>query len=81
MFYRSNIPMWARAIFGVVRHANPLWGIRASGPFGPKLINRIRPDLMRKFNGLVEEENLHIVSKYLFHCNAHTPTGESAFHR
>ena len=54
---------------------------RISGPAGPGLVKRIRPDLMNKYKGLIEEEKLHVVSEYLFHCNAHKPSGESAFHR
>jgi len=75
-----NIPIWVRGLFGILRHFNPLWALRVSGPVGPGILNRMRPDLMRKFSGLIEEENLNIVTKYLYHCNAHNPTGEAAFH-
>jgi hypothetical protein len=44
--FRYNIPVWARALFHVVRHFNPLALLRASGPFGPSLIKRLRPDLV-----------------------------------
>ncbi|XP_023335546.1 1-acylglycerol-3-phosphate O-acyltransferase ABHD5 [Eurytemora carolleeae] len=77
---RYNIPIWVRAVFSVVKHFNPLAGFRISGPAGPGLVKRIRPDLMNKYKGLIEEEKLHVVSEYLFHCNAHKPSGESAFH-
>lgn len=77
---RYNIPLWVRGLFTILKHFNPLWGLRASGPAGPKILTRLRPDLMRKFEGLIEEENLHVVSNYLYHCNTHSPSGESAFH-
>ena len=78
---RYNIPLWMRMLFGVLKNFNPLWGLRLSGPIGPRVIPRIRPDLMKKFLCLVGEENATLVSDYLFHCNAHNPTGEAAFHR
>eukprot|EP00088_Acartia_fossae_P027566 TRINITY_DN28302_c0_g1_i1.p1 TRINITY_DN28302_c0_g1~~TRINITY_DN28302_c0_g1_i1.p1 ORF type:complete len:400 (+),score=78.35 TRINITY_DN28302_c0_g1_i1:34-1233(+) len=75
-----NIPMWVKAVFSVVKHFNPLAGFRAAGPAAPRMVQRFRPDLMRKYEGLIEEDNLKIVAQYLFHCNAHHPSGESAFH-
>jgi hypothetical protein len=46
------------------------------------MIPRLRPDLISKFRGLfeTEEQNLKIIPEYLYHCNAHSPTGEAAFH-
>jgi len=75
-----NIRWWVRGLFGILRHFNPLWALRVSGPAGPKILDRMRPDLMRKFSGIIEEENLNIITKYLYNCNAHNPTGEAAFH-
>ena len=66
---------------GRFKQKNTLGFFRISGPAGPGLVKRIRPDLMNKYKGLIEEEKLHVVSEYLFHCNAHKPSGESAFHR
>lgn len=86
---RYNIPFWVRAIFAVARHFNPLATLRLSGPFGPSMIKRLRPDLIGKFDSLFpydmpEEERFaklnEIIPSYLFHCNAHSPSGESAFH-
>jgi len=75
-----NVPIWVKAVFSVVKHFNPLAGFRAVGPAGPRLVQRIRPDLMHKYEGLIEEDNLKVIAQYLFHCNAHHPSGESAFH-
>ena len=34
---------------------------RAVGPAGPRLVQRIRPDLMHKYEGLIEEDNLKVL--------------------
>ena len=78
---RMNVSRGFRAVFSIVKHFNPLWGLRASGPAGPRLMKRMRPDLMRKFEDLVGEENLQVVADYLFHCNGQDPAGETAFSR
>lgn len=78
---RMNLSLGFRTIFSIVKNFNPLWGMRASGPAGPRLMRRMRPDLMRKFEDLVGEENLQIVGDYLFHCNGQNPAGETAFSR
>lgn len=73
---RYNIPWYIRGLFHVLKNFNPLWGLRASGPYGPNVIGRMRPELIRKFEDLFEseEENLTVVPNYMFHCNAHNPT-------
>merc|ERR1712106_829561 len=76
---RMNVSRGFRAVFSIVKHFNPLWGLRASGPAGPRLMKRMRPDLMRKFEDLVGEENLQVVADYLLHCNGQDPAGETAF--
>lgn len=73
-----QVPMWVKAVAYVLRPFNPLSGVRAAGPFGPKLIEKVRPDLIRKFSALVDDEE-NSVSNYIFHCNAQKPTGEEAF--
>lgn len=64
-----------------IKPYNPLWMLRVSGPFGPKLARRVRPDLALRFAPLLGEENVSVVLQYLYHCNAQPPTGESAFKR
>lgn len=79
----SQIPMWVKVLYhAVFKHLNPLAGLRVAGPWGPNAITRLRPDLIHKFSDLfeTEEENLKVIPSYLFHCNAHSPTGEAAFH-
>lgn len=77
---RRRLPLWVRLLAKVLANFNPLWTLRASGPLGPWLVARTRPDIMRKYECLVGPENTRLVSDYLFHCNTHNPTGESAFH-
>jgi len=76
---RRQIPTWVRAIAKVLSHFNPLWGLRAAGPAGPWLVSRMRPDIMKKYDDLLGPGS-RLVSDYIFHCNGHNPTGESAFH-
>ena len=78
---RRKLPAWAKTLAGVLMNFNPLWGLRASGPAGPWLVKKIRPDIMRKFEDLFGPGNTTLMAEYLFHCNAQEPTGESAFHR
>lgn len=77
---RRQIPAWVRTVARVLRHFNPLWGLRAAGPWGPWVVTRMRPDIMRKYEDLVGPGS-SLVSDYIFHCNGHSPTGETAFHR
>lgn len=39
---------------------------------GPKLLQKARPDLVRKFSSLVKDEE--VIPNYLYHCNAQDPT-------
>ena len=78
---KPNIPGWALALGKVLRNFNPLWSLRASGPAGPWLIRKWRPELVRKYENLLGTGKSILVSDYLFHCNGHRPTGETAFHR
>jgi len=73
------LPLWAKAISALSGYLNPLGIVRASGRFGPGLLQRARPDLARKFQSVCSSAEQD-VPKYLYHCNAQNPTGESAFH-
>ena len=54
---KYNPSLGVKLLFSVVKHLNPLFGLRAAGPLGPRLIPRFRPDLVEKFSSLVGEEN------------------------
>lgn len=78
---RSNWPIMYRVIGSVLQTMNPLWAVRFAGPFGQHLIEKVRPDIMRKFSSVVEgNDGENVISQYIFQCNAQKPTGESAFH-
>jgi len=40
---------------------------------GPRLVQRARPDIVRKYSDTIEEANL-IIPEYIYHCNAQNPT-------
>ncbi|RZF38983.1 hypothetical protein LSTR_LSTR003726 [Laodelphax striatellus] len=75
---KNNIPFVVRAIAYLMQPFNPFWAIRAAGPWGQALIEKMRPDLVKKFSPVLSDSSL--VSQYLFQCNAQTPSGEGAFH-
>ncbi|XP_018021141.2 uncharacterized protein LOC108677433 [Hyalella azteca] len=74
-----KLPLWAKALASVAQHFNPLSVLRFTGPLGPSLLQKARPDLTRKFAGLLPNAEEDIPS-YLYHCNAQQPSGETAFH-
>lgn len=76
---KYNIPLWVKAIAFMVQPFNPLSTVRAAGPFGQWLIEKARPDIIRKFTNLLGDD-INMVPQYIFQCNAQSPTGESAFH-
>lgn len=75
-----KIPFWVRAIAFTLKPFNPLFAIRAAGPYGERLVRRLRPDITRKFSTITTEEHSNLIPRYIHQCNAQTPTGESAFH-
>jgi len=76
---RIQVPFWIKGIAYLLQPFNPLWIVRAVGPLGPHLVQRARPDIIRKYSATIEEANL-IIPEYIYHCNAQKPSGESAFH-
>ncbi|KAG8190697.1 hypothetical protein JTE90_004201 [Oedothorax gibbosus] len=74
---RIHIPLWARTLVLLLKPFNPLAYLRAVGPWGPQLIQRMRPDILRKFETVVTDTS--DVSNYIYHCNAQHPSGEAAF--
>lgn len=76
---KAPIPLWVKAIAYVIQPLNPLWAVRVAGPFGQWLIEKARPDIVKKFVPILKDETT-VISQYLHQCNAQSPTGESAFH-
>jgi abhydrolase domain-containing protein 5 len=75
---KYNVPMWIKGVAYLVQPFNPLWLVRASGPFGKALIEKTRPDIIKKYNAVVKDEDA--IANYIHQCNSQSPTGESAFH-
>lgn len=75
----KQIPLWLRALAYALTPLNPLWALRAAGPLGQWVVEKTRPDIVRKFaHGIGGDSNL--IPQYIHQCNAQTPSGESAFH-
>lgn len=72
------MPLWAKAIAFAVQPLNPLWPLRLAGPWGQWVVEKARPDIMKKFNDVVIDETA--LPQYLHQANVQNPTGESAFH-
>lgn len=64
--------IWAS---GVV---SPLAMIRVAGPIGPLILRKTRPDIVEKYENVVEKHD-RTVAKYVYHCNTRKITGELAF--
>lgn len=75
---KYNVPLWVKGISYLIQPLNPLWAVRAAGPFGQWIVEKTRPDIMKKFSSVVKDETL--IPNYIYQCNAQTPSGESAFH-
>lgn len=78
-------PLWIRAIAYMVSPLNPLWALRAAGPYGQWVVQKTRPDLLRKFQDVVKSDDIpsgnenidnneNIIAQYIHQCNAQTPT-------
>ncbi|XP_048883009.1 1-acylglycerol-3-phosphate O-acyltransferase ABHD5 isoform X1 [Brienomyrus brachyistius] len=70
------IPVWIRALGAMLSPFNPLAGLRLAGPLGPTLVQTLRPDFKKKFSSMFNDNT---VTEYIYHLNAQTPSGESAF--
>ncbi|XP_056154279.1 1-acylglycerol-3-phosphate O-acyltransferase ABHD5 [Lampris incognitus] len=72
----STIPVWIRAMGAFMSPFNPLAGLRLAGPLGPMLVQTIRSDFKQKYSSVFDDNT---VSDYIYHLNAQTPSGETAF--
>ncbi|XP_029022824.1 1-acylglycerol-3-phosphate O-acyltransferase ABHD5-like [Betta splendens] len=73
---QNSIPMWIRTMGAVMTPFNPLAGLRLAGPLGPILVQTIRSDFKQKYSSVFDDNT---VSDYIYHLNAQTPSGETAF--
>ncbi|XP_045920187.1 1-acylglycerol-3-phosphate O-acyltransferase ABHD5-like [Micropterus dolomieu] len=72
----NSIPVWIRAMGAVMSPFNPLAGLRLAGPLGPMLVQTVRSDFKQKYSSVFDDNT---VSDYIYHVNAQTPSGETAF--
>ncbi|KAL3044095.1 1-acylglycerol-3-phosphate O-acyltransferase ABHD5-like [Trematomus bernacchii] len=72
----SSIPVWIRAMGAAMSPFNPMAGLRVAGPLGPKLVQTIRSDFKQKYSAVFDDNT---VSDYIYHLNAQSPSGETAF--
>lgn len=59
----------------------PFRMVRAAGPLAPLFLRKTRPDIVGKFESIMEDKQKKTVSEYIFHCNNIEISGELAFHR
>ncbi|XP_014217327.1 protein ABHD4 isoform X2 [Copidosoma floridanum] len=76
---QRRVPIVIKALAYMLQPLNPLWAVRFAGPLGQWLIETTRPDIVKKF-GTVLNDDPSIISQYIHQCNVQTPSGESAFH-
>lgn len=76
----QDFPLWKLSVAYSMRlMVGPFSIIRAFGPFGEWLIKNVRPDLLQKYQSIVDPS---IFSQYIYHCNNNSnPSGEAAFNR
>eukprot|EP01012_Entosiphon_sulcatum_P060039 TRINITY_DN84780_c0_g1_i1.p1 TRINITY_DN84780_c0_g1~~TRINITY_DN84780_c0_g1_i1.p1 ORF type:complete len:373 (+),score=45.58 TRINITY_DN84780_c0_g1_i1:32-1120(+) len=74
----AGIDWYWRVVAGIASKFNPLAIVRAAGPWGPDLLVNFRSDIADKFEN-VFQGGKQLVLDYIYHINARTPEGESAF--
>lgn len=65
-------PLWVRAIAYIATPMNPLWALRAAGPYGEWVVHKTRPDILRKFSEVIKDDQ--VFAQYIHQCNTQTPT-------
>lgn len=77
------VPRWIVVTANLFFKAfSPLAALRAAGPYGPGLIQKLRSDIKHKFQEGISEDGANDVLEYIYHCNAQCPpSGELAFKR
>ncbi|XP_030759575.1 (Lyso)-N-acylphosphatidylethanolamine lipase isoform X2 [Sitophilus oryzae] len=77
----QTIPLWVKTLSYIIQPFNPLAGVRVAGPFGPWFINKLRPDISKKYSSALNEYLAdELIPQYIYQCNSQYPSGESAFH-
>jgi pimeloyl-ACP methyl ester carboxylesterase len=76
----SRLPLRWRIIGKLIMSisSSPMTLLRAAGPVGPSLIQKLRPDLVSKFSQHFPAGSRAALD-YIYHVNAQFPSGEEAF--
>lgn len=75
---KLQLPFWAKGVAAVLSLFNPLASIRAAGPLGPGILQKVRPDLKKKFKKIFSEGDSRMID-YIYHLNVQKASGEVAF--
>lgn len=72
----TKAPLWLRMMASLLTPMNPLWMMRAAGPYGQWVVEKTRPDIIRKFRDRVpmEDPKENVIAQYIHQCNAQSPT-------
>ncbi|PSN29764.1 Protein ABHD4 [Blattella germanica] len=66
---KFSIPLWAKAVAYVMQPFNPLSILRLGGQW---VIEKLRPDIIKMFAATLNDD-VDLIPKYIYHCNAQTP--------
>ncbi|XP_051729773.1 1-acylglycerol-3-phosphate O-acyltransferase ABHD5 [Ctenopharyngodon idella] len=70
------VPIWIKAFGAAMNPFNPLGPLRLAGPLGPLLLQVLRSDFKQKYASVFADDT---VADYIYHVNAQTASGETAF--
>ncbi|CRL00169.1 CLUMA_CG013444, isoform B [Clunio marinus] len=70
--------LYKRSLIRASGVISPLWIVRAAGPLGPVILRKGRPDIVEKYENVVDKHD-RTIAKYVYHCNTKKTTGELAF--
>lgn len=66
---------WMSLAGSIAGYFNPLAALRAMGSYAPYITAKLRPDLQARYPSSRPND----IYKYIYQCNQHKPTGETAF--
>lgn len=70
--------IWKTSVIWASGVVSPLAMIRVAGPLGPVILRKGRPDIVEKYENVIEKHD-RTIAKYVYHCNTRKITGELAF--
>uniref|UniRef100_A0A673JYD2 1-acylglycerol-3-phosphate O-acyltransferase ABHD5 n=1 Tax=Sinocyclocheilus rhinocerous TaxID=307959 RepID=A0A673JYD2_9TELE len=70
------VPIWIKVFGAAMNPFNHLGLLRLAGPLGPLLLQLLRSDFKQKYASVFADDT---VADYIYHVNAQTASGETAF--